>query len=261
MRVASIPSRRTVLLGGLGSAVLAGLGACDDGGRLDLLASGAGGRVAWIGAGDALGLADGRRVRLAGVEAPKADAPHAQASREALARLADAQTVDLLFGGAREDAYGRTLAQVRLSARRAWLQGALLDAGAVRVRTWADNRALAREMLEREAAARRPRRGLWALDAYAVRLPEELSAEARGLQIVEGRVHRTGEAGERLYLDFSEAWRSEASVSIPRAALKDFRAARLDPLTLQGRLIRVRGPAYARVVTVDHPEQIERLQG
>ena len=65
----------------------------------------------------------------------------------------------------------------------------------MRVRTTAENRALAAPMLALEAVARRSRRGLWALGAYRVRLPDELSRDDEGLQVVEGRVHRAGETG------------------------------------------------------------------
>ncbi len=199
-------------------------------------------------------------LRLAEVEAPKGDAPYAALARDALARLALGRRVTWLYGGAREDAFGRVTAQARRADDRLWLQGALVDAGAVRVRTAADNRALAGALLAREAAARKAGRGLWALSAYRVKLPEELSPDDAGLQIVEGRVRRAGETGAYAYLDFADDWRRGASVAIPRRALKDFRAAGLDPLRLEGRLVRVRGEADGRRLTVDHPEAVERLR-
>jgi 2-hydroxychromene-2-carboxylate isomerase len=93
-----------------------------------------------------------------------------------------------------------------------------------------------------------------------VRLPQELSPQDRGLQLVEGRVRRAGETRAFAYLDFSAEWRDEASVQIPSRALADFRAAGLDPLRLEGRLIRVRGDVQGLRLTVDHPEAIERLR-
>ena len=216
--------------------------------------------------GDALGLdklgeTDAPLLRLAGVEAPRGDAPFAGEARDALARMALGRRVSLLFGGAHEDAFGRTVAHARLAEGRLWLEGALIDSGAVRVRTTAENRALAAPMLAREAAARSARRGLWALDAYRVRLPEELSPDDEGLQIVEGRVRRAGETGRLAYLDFADDWRGSASVEIPSKALKDFRSTGVDPLRLEGRLIRVRGEARGLRITVDHPEAMELVRG
>jgi len=238
------------------------LTACGDDGALEGLATGRQARVDTSVSGDELKLDDGQVVRLAGVEAPKAGAPYADAARDTLARLAGGRRVNLLYGGARTDPFGRPVAQVRTVDGHVWLEGALLDQGAVRVRTFADNRALARAMLQREARARAAHRGLWALDAYKVRLPEEVTPDDHGLTVVEGRVAGVGRdrAGD-VYLDFTPDWHSGVSAEIPRAALRDFRAAGLDPADLQGRLVRVRGAIHGLRLALDHPEQIERLKG
>lgn len=238
-------------------AVLAG---CGESARLDALAQGPHGRAVRALSGDLLLLEGGTRVRLSGVEAPAAPAPEGEASREVLDALARGRAVDLLWGGARDDGTGAELAQVRLSGSRAWLEAALLDAGAVRVRTWTDDRSLAGDLLAHEAAARAARRGLWAAPGYGVRLPDELGWNEVGLQIVEGRVARVADAGGRTWLDFGRDWRGLAAVSVPRSARRDFAAAGLDLHALQGRMVRVRGPAHDRVLTVDHPEAVEVLK-
>ena len=238
------------------------MAACSDSGALEGLAAGDKVRVRTVASGDALEIDDGRSVHLAGVEAPKPGRPFAEAARTILERLARDQRVQLFYGGAHTDPFGRTVAQVRTVDRRVWLEGALLDAGAVRVRTFADNRALAGVMLKREARARTARQGLWALADYRVRLPEEVGPDERGLVVVEGRVARAGRTREGdVYLDFSQDWRSGVSAEIPRPALRDFRAAGYDPQGLEGRLIRVRGSVHGLRITVDHPEQVERLRG
>ena len=239
----------------VGLWLLLPLAGCGDT-ALDRLAQGERARVAEVPAGDLLVLEDGRRVKLAGVEAPKEDAPFAQESRDALRRLVAGQEIELLYGGARKDPFGRVVAQVRTRDRR-WVEGALLDEGAVRVRTYADNRALAPQMLAHEAAARKQGRGLWGLQDYQVRLPEELGGGPGGFQIVESRVWRSGATRELLYLDFGPDWRRTVSVEIPRRALKEFRAAGLEPLSLEGRMIRVRGPVRDGRLQVDHPAQVE----
>lgn len=236
-------------------ALLAG---CGDR-ALDRLAQGEHAQVAEVPTGDQLVLGDGRRVKLAGIDAPKGDAPYAEAAREALRRLVAGRQVELLYGGAHQDPFGRTVAQVRTVGDRRWLEAALLDAGAARVRTYPDNRALARDMLEREAGARRGRRGLWAVAAYRVRLPGEVGPDAGGFQIVEGRVWRAGRFARGVFLDFGRNWRETVSLEIPGQAMRDFRAAGLDPLQLEGRLIRARGTVQGRRLLIDHPEQIEVL--
>ncbi len=236
--------------------------ACTDQGALDGLSAGKSGRVTAVVSGDTLEIDGGEVVHLAGVEAPRAGEPHADESLAMLHALADGRRVDLLHGGARTDPFGRTVAQVRTVETRRWLQGALLDAGAVRVRTFADNRALASAMLAKEAKARAAGRGLWALEPYRVRLPNEVDPGQRGLVVVEGRVERTGRLADGgVYLDFDRDWRGSVSAQIPQAAVRDFRSAGIEPLDLQGRLIRVRGALRGLRLTLDHPEQVERLKG
>lgn len=252
--------RTAILLRMLALVCAAAPAGCGEAARLDGLAQGPHGRAARALSGDLLLLEGGARVRLAGVEAPPAPAPGAEASREALDRLARGRAVDLLWGGARDDGAGAQLAQVRLSGARTWLEAALLDAGAVRVRTWTDDRALATDLLAHEARARTARRGLWALPDYGVRLPGELGWNDAGLQIVEGRVARVADAGDRTWIDFGRNWRGLAAAAVPRSARRDFAAAGMDLHALEGRMVRVRGPAHDRVLTVDHPEAVEVLK-
>lgn len=226
---------------------------------LDGLADGGRGVVAEATAGDALLLTDGRRVRLAGVEAPHGSDPYAAEARGVLDRLAKGREVQLLHGGARADAYGRTLAQLRDRKSRVWLQGQLLEAGAVRMRSYPDNRALARPMQTAEARARIARRGLWALSGYGVRLPQEVDAADGGFALVEGRVGRVVRSGRSLFIDFERRGQGVVSTETPMVAEPDFAAAGIDFTRLQGRLIRVRGGLYRFRMKLDHPEQLEIL--
>jgi endonuclease YncB( thermonuclease family) len=226
---------------------------------LDGLADGGRGVVAEAIAGDALVLTDGRRVRLAGVEAPHGADPYAVAAREALQSLAKGREVQLLHGGARTDPYGRLLAQLRDRKSRAWLQGTLLEAGAVRERTYPDNRALARAMQTAEARARIARRGLWALPDYRVRLPQELGEGDSGFALVEGRAARVVRSGRSLFIDFETGAGRPLSTETPLLVEPDFAAAGIDFTRLRGRLIRVRGSLYRSRIRLDHPEQVELL--
>ena len=68
--------------------------------------------------------------------------------------------------------------------------------------------------------------------------------------------------GTRAFIWISaDDWRDLASVVVPRAALRELRTAGVDPFDLEGRMIRVRGVVQGRRLLVDHPEQIERLDG
>lgn len=243
----------------LSSAALPlGLQGCGD--SLDQLAQGPRGKVQQVRSGDSLVLDGGQVVRLAGIEAPYGQAVYAAEARLALSDLVQGQLVQLFYGGARQDAYGRALAHVRLQAGGQWVQKAMLEQGAARVRTYADNRALARPMLDAEARARKDRRGLWTLLAYRVRLPEEAALEPYGFQVVEGRVSSLKDAGYGLTVDL-EHW---VQADIQRPAQAQFITAGLIAGQLQGRLIRVRGELRrgggGALMTLDHPEQVERVR-
>jgi micrococcal nuclease len=150
------------------------------------------GRVAEIVDGDTLALADGRRVRLVGIDAPRVPIGAAkdmiwrqeEAAKAALAELAQDRTVTLHYGGAPSDRYGRVLAQV-YREDGLWLQGEMLRRGVARVHSFADNRALVAEMLAVEDAARRARLGLWRDPAYAVRRADEAPHFVESFQLVD----------------------------------------------------------------------------
>lgn len=231
-------------------------------------------RVAAVIDGDTLDLEDGRRVRLAGIEAAKppmtADPsdgrrwPLAEAASAALSALALGRTVQLR-GEAPTDRHGRLFAQLQRDDG-VWLQGALLLQGHARVHTRPDSRALAAEMLAAEEVARAAQRGIWRTRVYAVRPADDPQAVRRdrdSFQILEGRVLRVTKTGGEAYLDFGEDWRSDTTVHLGRAALKEFIRAGIDPLSYEGRLVRVRGWVGLRngpMIDATHPEQIERLE-
>jgi micrococcal nuclease len=244
----------------LGGSILAALALAGCGPGLDQLAAGPTGLVAEVRNGDAVVLRGGQVVRLAGIEAPKGDDPFAGQAREALARLVLGQEVQLMFGGARQDAYGRTLAHLRLTRGGAWVEQALLQAGDARVHTYPDNRALGRAMLDAEARARRARRGLWAIGDYQVRLPDEAAARPFGFQVVEGRVTVAVQQRDGVRVDI-ERW---VSAEAPTNALGAFAASGIRLEDLPGKLVRVRGllrPGSGEaLMKLDHPEQIEVLR-
>jgi endonuclease YncB( thermonuclease family) len=237
------------------AAILAGCGP-----GVEQLAAGPRGVVAEVRTGDSVVLRGGQVVRLVGIDAPKGDDPFAGQARDDLARLVLGQEVQLMFGGARQDAYGRTLAHLRLTRGGRWAQQALLQAGDVRVHSYPDNRALVRAMLDDEARARQARKGLWALGAYQVRLPDEAAARPFGFQIVEGRVTVAAEQRDGVRIDL-ERW---VSAEVPAKAEGVFASSGVNLPDLPGKLVRVRGllrpgPGEA-VLKLDHPEQIEVLK-
>jgi endonuclease YncB( thermonuclease family) len=220
--------------------------------------------------GDSLTLADGRTVRMVGIQAPKlpkgrpnfAEWPFAREAQAALGELVQGRSVTLHFGGTRQDRYGRVLAQL---AREdgLWVQGELIRRGLARVYTFPDNRAAAAEMVALEREARVQRRGLWADAFFAIRRPEDAGRFTGEFELVEGKIVDGARTGNAVFLNFGADWHTAFTLRLNSEALRLFRSDGVDPLALIGTTVRVRG--YIRrdrdraIMDITHPEEIERL--
>jgi endonuclease YncB( thermonuclease family) len=220
--------------------------------------------------GDSLTLADGRTVRMVGIQAPKlpkgrpnfVEWPFAREAQAALSELVQGRSVTLHFGGTRQDRYGRVLAQL---AREdgLWVQGELIRRGLARVYTFPDNRAAAAEMLALEREARAQRRGLWADTFFAIRRPEDTVRFTGEFELVEGKIVDGARTGNAVFLNFGTDWHTAFTLRLNSEALRLFRSDGVDPLALIGTTVRVRG--YIRrdrdraIMDITHPEEIERL--
>lgn len=220
--------------------------------------------------GDTLVLDDGSEVRLVGIQAPKLPLGRehvakwrlADEAKAALAELTLGRRLALHYGGARRDRYGRHLAHLALPDD-GWVQGALLAAGLARVYSFADNRALVAEILALEDAARRAGRGIWALQWYAVRGPEELVPLIGTFQVVEGRIVDAAEVRGRRFLNFGADWRTDFTVTVSARDWKRFAEAGLTLDNYAGRRVRVRGWLDSHngpSIGATHPDQIELLE-
>ena len=203
-------------------------------------------------------------VRLA-----ELDAPDPARSRAALETLAEGKIVRLSYAGQTRDRYRRALAHVHVIAAdggETWLQARLVETGAARVLSHADNRAAARDLLVLEGHARAAGRGLWSDPAHAVRdtHPDALAQDIGSVQLVEGRViEATQLRSGRIYLNFGADYRTDFTVMIEAEDAPAFDAAGLTPAALETRRIRVRGwieDENGPMIRIDHPERIELLE-
>lgn len=118
--------------------------------------------------GDTVRLADGRSIRLIGINAPelgrkgRSDEPFAVQSKRRLQALVDASDgrVGLLYGEQRKDRYGRTLAHLYNRQGRN-LEAQLLGEGLGFMVAVAPNSALVSCQAQAERQARRQRLGVW----------------------------------------------------------------------------------------------------
>ncbi|MEX1109180.1 MAG: thermonuclease family protein [Dongiaceae bacterium] len=223
--------------------------------------------------GDTLLLDDGREVRLVGLQAPKLPLgrpdfvawPLAEEAKAALEALVLGEAVTLAYGGRQLDRHGRALAHLYRDDGT-WIQGELLELGMARVYSFADNRALAAEMLAIEQAARADRRGIWAESWYDRRdldaIPNAIEDDRDSFQLVEGRILDAARAGGRGYLNFGADWKTDFTLSLDPATLRLFDAEGLSIEELEGRRVRARGWVdyfNGPMIEITHPEQIEVL--
>jgi endonuclease YncB( thermonuclease family) len=205
--------------------------------------------------GHTLMLADGREVRLAGIEAPGDGA--------ALRTLTAGRT--LRIDRVSDDRYGRIVALAYAGDAPEPLQVALLAAGQARVSARAGNKTCAGALLRAERTARAGRIGLWADPNFAPLSSENLTmlAAARGqFVLIEGQVLSVRESGATIYVNFGRRWTRDFAVTIPKREARNFAAAGIEPKKLERRRIRVRGIVEQRsgpIMDVIAPEQIELI--
>lgn len=221
------------------------------------------GRVVRVYAGDTLELADGTRVFLAEIDAPRGDAPYAAQAQAELDSLAAQRDVLLTYGGARrwvgrpregEAPREAAIAHVFVKSeggRWFWLQHELVSRGAAYVRARAGNHARVAELMEVETRARAAQRGMWGERAYR---PLNVSAAAavaieananclRGdapFRIVEGRIRDARVFERRASLQMDGANEPPFSIVIFGENFTNWDGPQLAALT--GAHVRARGP-------------------
>lgn len=201
-------------------------------------------------------LADGRMLRLAGIELPAGRI--GRLANAAIARFIAAGPLSLETDGAMQDRYGRIVAQA-YDRDRDWLQGVLLRQGLARVATAPDHRDFARNLLAAERPARVHRLGLWGDPKYALRHADEVARLIDSWQVVEGVVDHAETRHNAVDLVLGGDRVHDLTVRIPIGVARTMEA---DPSDLAGRRIRVRGwigKTEGPTITLSHAEQLETI--
>jgi micrococcal nuclease len=239
----------------------------------DGLSDGPSGVVSAVFDGNTVKLDSGIVVRLLGAQAPESGGrrpgavaePLADAAQAALEKLVLHQPVRLGLDDEEADRYGRMEAQVFLDAPNGlWVEQAMVAQGMARVVAAKDQRCLA-ELIATEDTARANGLGIWADPYYRVRDaadPVALGGRAGHYELIEGEVVGTGEFRGRIYLDFGRVWKDDLTATIDQKARSLFVAAGIDPLSLKGKRVRIRGWIESHdgpLIELDAPEQLEVL--
>ena len=163
-------------------------------------------RIAEVFDGDTVRLADGRHVRLIGINTPELgkdgapDQPLAATARERLQALVGDRPVQVEYGTEERDHYGRWLAHLRLPDGRSVEEQLLREGLAFAIAVPPNLERLARHQAA-EAEARRAGRGVWNHSYYVAADPETLTGT--GFQRVRGRITHVGRSRKYVYLDMA----------------------------------------------------------
>jgi micrococcal nuclease len=234
-----------------------------------------GGVVVQVTDGDTVVLDTGLVIRMIGTQAPKLPLgrddfpvwPKAEEAKAALEAMVLNKSVRLGYGGEEVDRYERALAHVFVEGPdgEIWAQQQMVALGLARVYSFPDNRQCLDQLYAAEGRARMAGLGIWSDPYYSVRAaerPADLLERSGHYELVEGRVLLADQSGGRLYLNFGRFWKEDFTAVIAAPALRLFAEAGIDPLALEGALVRIRGWVDSRDgprIEVTHPEQIEVL--
>ena len=223
--------------------------------------------------GDEIVLVDGRRLRLAGVEAPRVPltargetaaraVAEGRAAREALADRVEGREVAFTEIGT--DRHGRRLGHLYDTESGHWIEEDLVAAGRLRVLPGRSSASCDVRLLAAEARARASRQGLWGNPVFAV-IParaEDLATRVGERVVTEGRVRSVGRSTGRIWLNFGDDFRRDFAVVMDDKDLGRFRAAGFDALAATGWTVRVRGVVVFHDgprIAIEGPASIERV--
>ena len=238
-------------------------GSCDLGGGDPV-------RVAAVTDDLELDLADGRRIRLSGVDPARATALRpglardARAALDALVRDRDVAVEPLVSTPDRWNRTAGVVAVLEADGTRVSLNEGLVEAGWARARPQAEAHRCFGRLLALEARARAERRGLWADPFYAPADPDDrgaLSERRGGMVLVEGTLRLRSDRA-RSYLSLGRLG-SPFVATLSRRAAKALSKAGLDVGDYVGTRVRLRGvldDRFGPKIDLRDPDQFESLE-
>ena len=197
--------------------------------------------------GDTVVLADGRRLRLVGIDTPELAndqhpaEPLADQARNFLSTLVQQAGPALYFVTDREqtDGYGRTLAHLFLPDRSN-VQSLILQAGLATPLSVPPNLLFIDCYRDNTRVARQAQRGLWDIPGYQVVDVSTLQPQERGYRIVRGTVTRIGDSRTSVWLNLGDGF----ALRIVKSDIAFFSG--LDISSLHGNTVQASGELYVR---------------
>jgi micrococcal nuclease len=215
---------------------------------------------------------DGTLYTLAGIDVPDGGEESSALPRKAMERLSaliEGKNVHIHVsqkdGKNKMSRLGETFVHAVDPKTKTWIQGQLLSEGFVRVRTTPDMPQLADALLKVESAARKAKAGLWAFPEFEVLTPDTATKDKENaFQIVEGKVLSVASVRNITFLNFGPDWKKDFTIGLIPELRKQLAREKIDPTSLEGKLVRVRGwmRSYnGPYIEPSHPEQMEIIEG
>lgn len=199
-------------------------------------------------------LKDGKIVRLLGLDYPQGTEENPPEepflAKQELDRLLPEGTEVMLYQKrqiadvkrGRVNRMGQQLAHLVRKDNEQWINGTLVADGLARALTSASNAEMVEQLYALEDRARKDEKVLWAKTSPNGLLTPDTAAQGNGqLRVVEGTVNRAATSKNNLYLNFGDDWRKDFTVMIPVQLRKTLARSGIDPMSLTGKTIRVRG--------------------
>jgi endonuclease YncB( thermonuclease family) len=221
------------------------------------------GRVTGVVDGKSFRLADGREIKLAGIEPAGATKAERIA---ALSSILSGKDVSLHGTDDTPDRYGRQSVFVFLAGTDTSVQSLLLSEGTALASTDVADKECAAALSTAESEARAAKKGIWA-GTTVIQNAESADDIAAGIGrfvLVEGKVLSVRQAGAMTYLNFGRRWTRDFAATISRRNMPAVESAGIALKSLENRRIRVRGWVEARPgprIEVVRAGQIEVLGG
>ncbi|MFV1993063.1 MAG: thermonuclease family protein [Acidiferrobacterales bacterium] len=165
--------------------------------------------------GDTVILADGRHVRLIGINTPETGKkgrpaqPLAQQAKKTLQTLLRTGGVTLTLGKQPRDHYSRTLAYLDVDGID--VQAALLGAGMGWLVAIPPNIGRLKTQQAQQKKARKQDRGVWAEPYYQAKKATKLTGKNTGFQRVRGRIQSIGRSRKNVYFNFGPGFAARIS--------------------------------------------------
>ncbi|PZQ43464.1 MAG: nuclease [Micavibrio aeruginosavorus] len=200
-------------------------------------------------------MKDGKIVRLLGLEYPLANGenipPTMIVGKDRLQKLLPEGTEVMFYQRRTQTSgdktgkvnrMGHVLAHLVRKDNNEWINGTLVADGLAYAVTDALNPAMADQLYKLEEQARAKKLGLWSDNSpYGLLTPDTASHGDSQFRVVEGAVNRAATSKNNLYLNFGDDWRRDFTVMISPALRRTLARNGIDPMSLSGKTVRVRG--------------------